>query len=187
MLFSQKRIPTYKLFPIQYRKILKKLLLLEVGVSLQGRKLWRSVFGTMLSLIGIYILIGLVTDNKTEDEILNLILPLVGLFFTFVFFILIYEWLYVWTYFYDLDEHFLRIRKGVLIRREVSIPYNRIHDVYLDQDILDHIFQLYDLYVATASEISYAEAHIDGLNRANSHNLRDKLLEKIQQSKPGNP
>lgn len=145
--------------------------------------MWRSVFGTLFVVAAIFTLIIISTPQSTTPDYLLLLAPFAAVFFSLIFSIVIYQWLYIWTYFYDLDEHFLRVRKGVLIRREVSVPYNRIHDVYFDQDVLDHIFNLFDLYVATASEISHLETHIDGLSRASGEALRNLLMEKVEGSR----
>ena len=61
-------IPTSRTRPLQYRKIWKKLLLLEITVSRDGQKLWRSVFGSLLALGGIFILFGLALPREREAD-----------------------------------------------------------------------------------------------------------------------
>ena len=182
-LFRRKRVPTSRIYPLQFRKIWKKLLTLEMGVGKEAHRMWRSIFGTLFIVAAIFALIVASTPQQVAPNYLVLLIPFAAVFFGMLFLIIIYQWLYIWTYFYDLDDHFLRVRKGVLIRREVSVPYNRIHDVYFDQDPLDHILNLYDLYVATASEISHTETHIDGLSRQNGEAVRNLLLEKVEKSR----
>ena len=124
--------------------------------------------------------------EKPLDWIVFLI-PLIVLFSILVFLLIFYQWLYIWTYFYDIDESFLKIRKGVIVRREITVPYNRIQDVYLDQDIMDHILHLYDLYISTATQSSINEAHIDGLNGERARKIRDLILAKVVASNTNNP
>ena len=141
--------------------------------------MWRSVFVSLLALAGFYVVLGLASPTSNGVDWPVLLAPLIGLFSILLFSLIFYQWLYVWTYFYDVDESFLKIRKGVLIRREITIPYNRIQDVYLDQDIMDHLLHLYDLYISTATPTSIIEAHIDGLNSQNAQKIRDLILAKV--------
>ena len=187
-LFSRpKHIPTSRLYPLQYRKIWKKLLVLEISPSPQSQKMWRSIFVSMISLAGLYIVLGLSVSTRQPIDWPVFLAPIIGLFSLVIFLLVLYQWLYVWTYYYDVGDSFLKIRKGVIIRREITVPYNRIQDVYLDQDIMDHIFHLFDLYVSTATPTSIVEAHIDGLNSVNAQKIRDLILQKVSSSNVTNP
>lgn len=154
-----------------------------MGVGDSTRKILRPVLGTLFSVAAIFVLIILTTPAKTPANFVVLLAPLLGMFFSLIFLIAIYQWLYLWTYYYDLDEHFLHIRKGVIIRRTITVPYNRIQDVYFDQDLMDHVFHLYDLYVATASNSSFDIAHIDGVNHRNGLILQNMIFEKMRQDR----
>ena len=129
--------------------------------------------------MGLFVVLGLAASPVKPLDWLAFLAPIIGLFSIVIFLLIFYQWLYVWTYFYDVGESFLKIRKGVLIRREITIPYNRIQDVYLDQDIMDHLFHLYDLYISTATPTSIVESHIDGLNSPNAQKIRDLILTKV--------
>lgn len=104
-----------------------------------------------------------------------------GLVFLILIFLLnyIYQRLYFNTYFYDLTESFIVIRKGVIMPREISIPYERVQDVYVDQDLWDRIFHLYDVHLSTATWTSGMEAHIDGVEKEAAEGLRSVLLKTI--------
>lgn len=91
-----------------------------------------------------------------------------------------YETRYFAAYFYDLGKDFLVIRKGWITPREIQMPYEKMQDVYLDQDILDRVFGLWDVHVSTATVMSGMEAHMDGVNRPNAEKIRELLLQKIQ-------
>ncbi|MFA5954365.1 MAG: PH domain-containing protein [Patescibacteria group bacterium] len=187
MLFKRKHVPTCRIYPLQYRKIWKKLLTFEVGAGDSTRKILRPVFGTLFSVTGIFVLIILTTPTQGTVNFVALLAPLLAVFFGLIFFVIIYEWLYLWTYYYDFDDHLVHIRKGVIIRREISVPYDRIQDIYFDQDLMDHVFHLYDLYVATASNTSFDTAHIDGLNRHNGLILQNMLFEKMREARGEEP
>jgi len=100
------------------------------------------------------------------------------LIFPLMIIVFIYQIFYFKSYFYDLSEGELVIKKGVLHRKETTIPLNKIQDVYLDQDILDRIFGLWDLHISTGSEVSGFEAHIDGVGEKDARIMRNILLKK---------
>lgn len=102
----------------------------------------------------------------------------------------IYQVWYFQVYFYDLTDDFIIIRKGVITPREITIPYERVQDVYVDQDLYDRIFGLYDVHLSSATISSGMEAHIDGVEKSAADGLRkiilEKVREKIKRLKPNN-
>jgi len=82
-------------------------------------------------------------------------------------------------YFYDLVGKNLIIKKGVFSRNEITLPINRLQDVYVDQDILDRILGLYDVHVSSATIISGNLSHIDGLNKENAQVIKNLILSGI--------
>ena len=77
----------------------------------------------------------------------------------------------------------LIIKKGIFSRNEITLPINRLQDVYVDQDILDRIFGLYDVHVSSATVISGNLSHIDGLNKENSDAVKNLILSGIHNQK----
>lgn len=94
--------------------------------------------------------------------------------------IYIYETFYFKNYFYDITEEGLIIKKGVFSTKKSIIPLNKIQDVYLDQDILDRLFNLRDLYVSTVTARSILNAHIDGISPEKAEKIAHLLIEKIE-------
>lgn len=92
-----------------------------------------------------------------------------------------YQRWYFAVYFYDLTDSFIIIKKGVVTPREISIPYERVQDVYVDQDIFDRIFSLYDVHLSSATVSSGYEAHIDGLEHTAAMGLREILLKIVSE------
>jgi uncharacterized membrane protein YdbT with pleckstrin-like domain len=90
-----------------------------------------------------------------------------------------YQILYFITYKYSVDQSNLSITKGVLAKREITLPFSKITDVYIDQDLLDVVFGLYDLHISSPTEQSGRVAHIDGIDRRGAVQLRTLILEKI--------
>ncbi|SRR6266481_8904194 len=100
-----------------------------------------------------------------------------------VAFILVYlyqAW-YFAVYYYDLNDNFVIIKKGPIAPREVTIPYERIQDVHIDQDVWDRIFGLYDVHLSSATFASGMEAHIDGVEKEAAEGLKNLLLQNLQQ------
>lgn len=94
----------------------------------------------------------------------------------------VYNIFYFRFYFYDLKEDRIIIRKGVISRREITIYYGKIQNVFVDQDVLDRFFSLYDVHIATADFQSASMSHLDGVSKENAEVLRNSLLEKIKKS-----
>ena len=94
-----------------------------------------------------------------------------------------YEREYLRKYFYDLNDDVLAIRKGVFGSRELTIPFAKIQEVFINRDILDLVFGLYDVYVSTATGRSILNAHLDGLEQDNAEKAALLIIEKIAASK----
>ena len=88
--------------------------------------------------------------------------------------------LYIKLYYYDCGDDFITIKKGVLTPREIHVQYQKIQDVYVDQDLLDRIFGIYDVHIASATVTSGVEAHIDGVDFEVAESIKNFLLKKIQ-------
>ena len=95
----------------------------------------------------------------------------------------IYQYYYYKKYFYDVEEKFLVIKKGVITSREVTLDYDKIQDVYMDQDLLDRAFSLWDVHVSTATSLSGIAAHIDGVNVENAQIIKQEILARIKKGK----
>ncbi len=105
-----------------------------------------------------------------------------GAILLFVLVVLItylYERWYFVTYFYDLTDDHIVIKKGPITPQEITIPYERVQDVYVDQDLWDRIFNLYDVHLSSATVSSGMQAHIDGVEKASADGLRGILLSEI--------
>ncbi|MBI2451264.1 MAG: PH domain-containing protein [Parcubacteria group bacterium] len=104
-----------------------------------------------------------------------------GFLFVVILSTYFYQRWYFAVYFYDLTPDFIQIKKGPITPREITLPYERIQDVYVDQDLLDRIFGLYDVHLSSATISSGVEAHIDGVEKQAAEGLRAILLETIKQ------
>ena len=162
---------TREKFPLSTKKILKK----TISSTLTFAILLLVLFGvsafSFLGALGLKFLgwIGLAAFGF--------------LAFFFVIFLLAYfyqRW-YFAVYFYDLTPDFIQIKKGPITPREITLPYERIQDVYVDQDLLDRIFGLYDVHLSSATASSGMAAHIDGLEKKAADGLREVLLNTVKE------
>jgi len=94
----------------------------------------------------------------------------------------IYQVLYFNRYFYDADDVRIVIRKGVVAVREITLPFSKITDVYVDRDLLDAALGLYDVHISTPTEQSGRFAHIDGVNAAGSARLKELILDRVHRA-----
>lgn len=92
----------------------------------------------------------------------------------------LYQRWYIAVYFYDLNDNFIIIRKGPITSHEIIVPYERIQDVYVDQDVVDRILGLYDVHLSTATVSSAVEAKIDGVEKEAAEGLRTLLLDAVE-------
>jgi len=157
-------------FPLSTRKIIKKTMASTIGYAI----LLLVIFGVITFSLG----------SIGQEAFGWLGLVVIGFFvLLFLIFLLIYfyqRW-YFAVYFYDLTPEFIQIKKGPITPREITIPYERIQDVYVDQDLLDRIFGLYDVHLSSATISSGMEAHIDGVEKPAAEGLRNALLQTVQQ------
>ncbi len=135
--------------------------------------------------------IMIITFFNWSVGLVSLIIVLAGaLLLLSCFFMYQFQIWYFQVYFYDLTDDFIIIRKRVVTPREITIPYERVQDVYVDQDLFDRIFGLYDVHLSSATISSGMEAHIDGVEKAAADGLRkvilDKVSEKIKKLRPSN-
>jgi len=155
---------TREQFPLSRKKIIKKTLSGFVPMSSGG-------------LIFLFVFLSVAIRDINA---LTIILFLV-LWFLMIVLAYFYQSWYFAVYFYDLASDYIQIKKGPITPREITIPYERIQDVYVDQDLFDRMFGLYDVHLSSATISSGMEAHIDGLEKEAADGLRNVLLQTIQQ------
>ncbi|MDO8554561.1 MAG: PH domain-containing protein [Candidatus Micrarchaeota archaeon] len=151
---------TIKQYPLDRKKIMKRFV--------SGMIIW-----TILAIIaGIFL---------GSISMLLGIFTFLGIIIIFSVWTWIYENKYFQAYFYDVGESFLVIRKDWITPRETMLPYEKLQDVYMDQDLFDRMFGLWDVHVSTATMMSGMAAHIDGVNSENAQKIRELIMGKIKE------
>jgi membrane protein YdbS with pleckstrin-like domain len=167
---------------------------LQQQFPLSPRKFWKKIFSRLIGFFVIAALFGgltiiplyaIIFTGPSEANSTNLIVMLVavvaGLILYFLM-ILPYAWYikaYIKRYYYSGEDHFITIKKGVFTPAEIHVQWQKIQDVYVDQDLLDRIMGLYDVHIASATAASGIEAHIDGVDQAAAQGLKEFLLNKV--------
>lgn len=161
--------------PLQKRKILKKsfgsVTKVVLGAIVGTGALWVVLYGDVMEL-----------SPKVQDHKLYLMFLWTLFIVTLLFSRMIYQILYFLTYYYDMDQNNVVIRKGVVTKREITLPFSKITDVYVDQDLLDVLMGLYDVHISTPTVESGVFAHIDGVNKKGASRLRKLILDRVNQA-----
>jgi len=160
---------TREQFPLSEKKIIKKTIKVNLVLDIIVLVIWIIAAVTISFSGGAS---GGVLGVTTVATLVFLIL-----FFSVTY---LYQKWYWAVYFYDLTDDFIIIKKHPITPREITIPYERVQDVYVDQDLLDRFFGLYDVHLSSATISSGMEAHIDGVEKQAADGLRKVLLETVQ-------
>lgn len=158
-------------FPLSMKKVLKKTV--------------ASVLIYFLILIIIFsiLVIPIITGENINSG--NVLFKYISIFIILLFLVTLiiyfYQKWYYSVYFYDLNENYIIIKKGPITPLEITVPFERIQDVYVSQDLLDRFFGLYDVYISTATFTSGTIAHIDGVEKKGAEGLKNLILEKVKE------
>ncbi|HEV7424033.1 MAG TPA: PH domain-containing protein, partial [Candidatus Paceibacterota bacterium] len=163
----------------------------QAQYPLSPRKFWKKIIPNLFTYLILSLIPGLAvgyliyainysSGNNNGSLIFGLIILLTIVFY--IIFVLLNAWYikaYIKRYYYDCGEQFITIKKGVFAPTEIHVQYQKIQDVYVDQDILDRMMGLYDVHIASATVLSGIEAHIDGVNFEVAEGLKNLILAKI--------
>ncbi len=175
---------------------------LQQQFPLSPRKLWKKILSQIIQIfladifvggfIGAMLIFGLLALGILPEHTDNLtaVVGIIGYFLIILtLHIGFYSWyikVYIKRYYYDGEEHFITIKKGVFAPAEIHVQWQKIQDVYVDQDILDRIMGLYDVHIASTTAASGIEAHIDGVDQAAAEGLKQFLLNKVSSAGKNN-
>ena len=151
-------------------------------------RILRAVLGKLLGLIiTAALLLAIVAwksggTNDTTADIADVAFSslVVAVFAILILIDATYEAIYISKFKYFCDETSITIRKGVLSMHEITLPFSRITDLYVDQSFMDTFFGLYDLHFSTPTSSSGSAAHIEGLSKEHCYALRSIVLGAIK-------
>jgi membrane protein YdbS with pleckstrin-like domain len=162
-------------------------------IPLEPRKVWKKTIASVLALfivfiflivwggVGIVSLLSAIGGNNTVGLfVLFFLIFLIAAVAILVGIVYLYQRVYFKNYFYNMLPDAIVIRKGVISRAEISLLYSKIQNVFVDQDVWDRIFKLYDVHLETAGLSSGVASHIDGLSAENAEKLRTLIMNAIK-------
>ena len=152
---------------------------------------WVVLFGPFIFAFGFVSLFG---DAQKVTESSSWMYYTAAAFFSWLlvvsvlFLILLYVWarLAYRFYRYELREDGFRKEYGVIYKRYVTIPYDRIQNVDILRGIWARLLGLSDLQIQTAgmsSGVVGTEGRLPGLSFEEAERLRDELIQRARQSK----
>jgi len=111
----------------------------------------------------------------------------------FVSLILLYAWARLTYYFYryELTENGFRKELGVIWKKYVTIPYDRIQNVDIYRGVWARVLGLSDLHIQTAGLSATGkygagtEGRLPGLAKADAEALRDELIRRAKHTSHG--
>lgn len=144
-----------------------------------------------LSMYTLPMLMMKITD--TGDSVsfflaLKIALPFIAyLIFCFAWAKLTYRfWLY------DITEDAYKMEQGVIWKRYVSIPYERIQNVDIHRGVIARLLGLSELRIQTAGFGgqqgrwgAFSEGKLPGIDKEKAEQLREELISKVKGKKQG--
>lgn len=165
-------------YPLSRKKLFKKMI---AGIWAYLLTVFFIVFTILFALVEIYN-----SDEKLKPVISRYwyvtMVPLACFFLLSLILNYLYQKRYIETYYYNMTDKLIIIRKGVFAPQEITVPIERIQDVYLDQDFFDQLLGIYDVHISTATATSTVRAHIDGVDKRVAEELRELILNKLHQA-----
>lgn len=158
--------------PLEKRKIIKKSLGAIIG------SLALSTFASIMLFIVLYSINQGV--NQGYSSFFWALFTFILINVIFAGSVIFYQYLYYRFYYYNFEEDKAEIKKGVVANATGHVRYERIQNIYIDQDVWDRIFGLYDVHYETAGETSGFYSHVDGLSKENADKLVVFLNERVK-------
>jgi len=123
----------------------------------------------------------------------------IALIVILLFIVISYIWARLSWHFwrYQLTEDSYRAERGVIFKRYISIPYERIQNIDIYRGILDRILGLSDLQIQTAGYGAAggysgrgfkgfgSEGRLPGLDKYTAEKLRDEFIKRAKGNKSG--
>ncbi len=121
----------------------------EKNYPVQGLWVFKSILGSLLSLIILVPLFWLSRFGESKDSEISLYIPLIIIFAIFHFVVTILRRA---TFHYSIEDNFLTLQQGILSKQQRHIPYGVIQNLFVKQDLFDRIFGLASLAIENASQ-----------------------------------
>lgn len=153
-----------------------------------------SLFRFFFLIFPLYFVVLSVVEARVlqegADVILKVVIGILLFFIPYAIFCYIWARLTYRYWGYELTEHTLKIEKGVIWKKYISIPYQRIQNVDIYRGLIARILGLSDLQVQTAGYSAVygargggfgfgAEGRLPGLSPDVAEELRENLTQRV--------
>lgn len=153
--------------------------------QLDRQATWYFFFRSVIQLIGLGFILGfwavLIADSLLLGITIISLGPVLGAIIAYVWAKLTYD-----NYWYELRDDGFRKEHGVIWKKYVTIPYQRIQNVDIHRGLLARLLGLSDIKIQTAGGISTgsygatAEGYLPGLSPQKAEEMRDELVRRSQ-------
>ena len=170
--------------------------------QLDPKAVWLFFISSVLRLFWLLILFSIVGSvtlidylsknlNKTWEisfTFLNWLWIIIPIFLIICFILAKLTYHY---YRYEMSELVFKKEHGIIWKKYVSIPYDRIQNVDIYRGVLARLLGLSDLQIQTAGGITagsygaFSEGRLMGVSKEEAEKLRDELIQKARSSRTG--
>lgn len=143
-------------------------------------------------------IVSIQIERSRDIQAIELNLNWLNLFWLIIPVLLIFQ--YIWArleyrfYLYELTVIGFKKESGVIYKKYITIPYERIQNVDIYRGLVARIFGLSDLQIQTAGFSAVigkygatggtgAEGRLPGLSKEAAEKLRDELIQRSRQQK----
>jgi len=175
--------------------------------NLDPKSIWLFFWTSMLRGMFFFIFLAIwaspflaIVIGVTKNNILNTIVFLAIIWIIlFILYVALCYFIAKLTYKYwkyELGEDAFKKESGIIWKKYISIPYERIQNVDIYRGVFARILGLSDVQIQTAgsSAVYYgrgglagmgAEGRLPGINKDIAEKLRDELIKRAKESKRG--
>lgn len=165
--------------------------------KLDSKFVWILFLNNIYGAIFLAIFIGVFLSSFI-NSVPSFNLPWFGIFIVllvlFIVFAFVWAKLTLYFYKYELTNDGFKKESGVIYKKYVTIPYDRIQNVDINRGILARILGLSDLNIQTAGNSavfggSYAmrgigaEGRLPGLSKEIANEVRDELIRRAKDTR----
>jgi len=169
--------------------------------KLHPKAIWLFFFKFILAGLFLLFILGMMTLPALIPLMIKAGISIPG--FIYIFLPLVPVILYLgfcyiwakWTYNfwqYEAGEDTFKMEHGVIWKRYVSIPYERIQNIDIHRGVFARLLGLSDLRIQTAGFGgmhgkwgSSAEGNLPGIERNKAEELREQLIKRVKGTKQG--
>ncbi len=154
--------------------------------NLDSKVKWVWFISGFIIILIITVILGLILYFGVEFTMTNSLLISIGA--GVILLILLVSWIVMFynRYMFQVQKDGIEIKRGILWKKDITIPYDRVQNVDIDRGPIQQLIGIYNLNVFTAGTASEnqaifgAEGYLPGVK--NAEKVRDTILERVQES-----